>query len=114
MIEKWFEAFTLLEKESSPDGLGGENVTFTPGIGFQGVLSRMSCAERDAAGRFLLEEDPVLLHEFDITLVPGDHVRRDRTGDVYRVAGSSDSQRAPAFSGLRFAQVSVKKVVLPC
>ena len=24
MIEKWFEPFTLLERQSTPDGLGGE------------------------------------------------------------------------------------------
>ena len=114
MIEKWFEPFTLLEKDASPDGLGGESVSLSPGIGFRGVLSRMACAEKDAAGRFLLEENPVLLHEFDVTLAPGDHVRRDRTGTVYRVAASSDSLRAPAFSGLRIAQVPVKKVTCPC
>lgn len=114
MIERWFEAFTLLEKEASPDGLGGEAVTLTPGMAFQGVISRTACAEKDAAGRFILEENPVLLHEFDVTLALGDHVRREKTGAVYRVVDGSDKLRAPAHSGLRFAQVRVRKVVLPC
>ncbi len=114
MIEKWFEPFTLLEKDTFPDGLGGEFVTYIPALTFQGALSYTTSPETDAAGRFILEEDPVLLHEFDVTLALGDHIRREKTGVVYRVAGSSDTLRSPAFSGLRFAQVNVKKVVLPC
>ena len=56
----------------------------------------------------------MLLHEFDLTLVPGDYVRRERDGAIYRVTDRSDNLRAPAFSGLRFAQAAVKRVVIPC
>lgn len=114
MIEKWFEPFTLLEAEAASDGLGGENRTFTGGTAFRGALSYTTGAAADAAGQFLLEENPVLLHEFDLTLLPGDYVRRERDGAIYRVTDRSDNLRAPAFSGLRFAQAAVKRVVLPC
>lgn len=114
MIEKWFEPFILLEKQSSPDLVGGESVTYLPALTFQGALSYTTGKEANVAGRFILNESPVLLHEFDVTLSPGDHVRRERTGAVYRVVDSSDSLRAPAFSGLHFAQVNVEKAVIPC
>ena len=56
----------------------------------------------------------MLLHEFDVTLSPGDRFRRKKDGAIYRVCGRSDNMRTPAFSGLRFAQVPVERVVIPC
>ena len=114
MIERWFEDFTLLLDERFPDGCGGQQAYFTPGADFRGALTFAAGSETSAAGQFLLEENPVLLHEFDVTLSPGDRFRRKKDGAVYRVCGRSDNMRTPAFSGLRFAQVPVERVVIPC
>ena len=114
MIEKWFEPFMLLEKHTQPDGLGGERVTFMDDVSFSGVLTYTSDLPINAAERSALEESPALLHEFDVTLAPGDHVRREKDGAVYQVVSRSDSLRTPAFSGLRFCQVGVERVVFPC
>jgi len=114
MIEKWFEPFLLLERKDSSDGMGGRIPAFTDALTFQGVLTYTAGQEVGAAGQQLLAEQPALLHEFDVTLSPGDHIRRVKDGAVYRVAGRSDAQKAPAFSGLRFAQVPVERVVRPC
>ena len=114
MIEKWFEPFMLLEKRTQPDGLGGERVTFVNDLPFSGTLTWTSDAPVTAAGRIALEETPALLHEFDLTLEPDDHVRREKDGAVYKVLSRSGSLRAPAFSGLRFCQVAVERVVFPC
>ncbi len=114
MIERWFEPFALLEKAAVPDGLGGESLGFSPALTFQGVLSFTSDPQDTMAGQSVPAESLVLLHEFDVTLTPGDHVRRERDGAVYRVTTRSDSMRAPAFSGLRFAQVGVERLVIPC
>lgn len=114
MIERWFEDFTILLNESFPDGLGGQQAYFTPDADFRGALSYTTDDEISAAGQFVLSENPVLLHEFDVTLSPGDHIRRKKDGTVYRVCGRSENMRAPAFSGLRFCQAPVKRVVIPC
>lgn len=114
MIQRWFEPFTLLEKAAVRDGLGGEHSGFLPCLAFQGVLSLASGVQSTMAEQPVSEESPVLLHEFDVTLVPGDHIRRDKDGAVYRVCDRSDNLRAPAFSGLQFAQVPVERVVSPC
>lgn len=112
MIERWFEAFTLLEQSSLPDGLGGIRASFAPGLAFQGVLTLTTGEETELAGQVVLQEKPVLLYEFDVTLAPGDHVRREKDGAVYRVTGRS--LRAPAFSSLRFCQAPVERLVIPC
>lgn len=114
MIERWFEPFTLLETTAVPDGVGGQISGFAPVLAFQGALSFTTGAETSLAGQTIAAETLVLLHEFDVTLTPGDHVRREKNGAVYRVKASSDSRRAPAFSGLRFAQVEVERLVIPC
>ena len=114
MIEKWFETFTLLARQSRTDDLGGEFVSYAPQTEFRGALTFVAGDERTAGGQMLLQDRPVLLHEFDLTLQPGDYVRREKDSAVYRVADCSDRLRAPAFSGLRFAQVQVERTVYPC
>lgn len=114
MIERWFEPFTLLGKERVSDYLGGECTKHTPVLDFQGVLT-LTCGESTTlAEQPAVAEAFVLLHEFDVTLSPGDCVRRKRDGAVYRVGDNSNNMRAPAFSGLQFAQVPVERMVLPC
>jgi len=114
MIQRWFEPFSLLEKTASPDGMGGESVTFAPMMTFQGALTFTTGDEISMAGQAVLREGMALLHEFDVTLSPGDHVRREKDGAVYRVQGRSDNLRSPAFSGLQFAQVPVERLVTAC
>lgn len=114
MIEKWFEPFTLLEETPTPDGLGSRTAAFTPALSFLGALTWAEDQPHPAAASQALRCAPALLHEFDVTLSPGDHVRRDKDGAVYRVTGRSDSLRSPALSGLRFAQVPLERVVVPC
>ena len=114
MIEKWFEPFTLLEHRTEPSGFGSDEGSFVPLMTFSGVVSFHTGSEVSAAGQLVPKETPVLLHEFDVTLSPNDHIRRERDGAVYRVTSRTDSMRAPTFSGLRFCQVNVERVVLPC
>lgn len=114
MIERWFEPFSLLERAAVSDGAGGESTGFVPILDFQGALSFTGGTQATMAGQPIAAETLVLLHEFDVTLSPGDHVRREQNGAIYRVTSCSDSMRAPAFSGLRFAQVGVERLVIPC
>lgn len=114
MIQKWFEPFTLMVPELESTRLGSDEGGFTEGMPFSGVVSFHTGSEVSTAGQMVLEETPVLLHEFDVTLSPNDYVRRERDGAIYRVTSRTDSMRAPEFSGLRFCQVHVERVVIPC
>ena len=112
MIEKWFEAFTLLKRAYSDDGLGARPTVNVADVSFQGVLSFTATDEITAGGRAILQDKPTLLYDPDVTLSHGDRVRRDKDGSVYRVCAGTLS--APAYSGLRFSQVKVEKEVRPC
>lgn len=114
MLTDYFEPFALLERQAEPDGLGGERVQWRYVTTFRGGLTHTCGEEISVGGRVTLQSEPVLLHEFDVTLVPGDHVRRERDRSVWRVTGRSDDMRTPPFSGLQFAQVPVERLVIPC
>ena len=63
MIERWFEAFTLLEKLSAPDGLGGETGGFRPGTPFRAVLTMVPGKEFPMGGQPVLTENPARLSD---------------------------------------------------
>lgn len=114
MLTDYFEAFSLLERIAAPDGMGSEQVQWQYLLSFRGALTHTAGEEISIGGRVTLRSEPVLLHEYDVTLSPGDCIRRERDGTLWRVAGSSDGMRTPAFSGLQFAQVSVERLAIPC
>lgn len=114
MLTDYFEPFLLLENEAVPDGMGGALAAGAPAFSFSGALSQTAGSAPSADGRSLLKLTPVLLHETDVTLQAGDRVKRLRDGSVWRVTGGSGEMRAPAFSGLQFAQVPVERLVIPC
>lgn len=112
MLTDYFEPFTLLERRAEPDGLGGESISWQPVIGFQGGLTHTCGEEISVGGRAAVRQAPLLLHELDVTLMPGDQVRRERDGALFRVVAGADSMRTPVFSGLQFAQVPVERLVM--
>ena len=112
MIEKWFEAFTLLQRACTDDGLGARPAVNAEDVPFRGVLSFSAADEITAGGRAVLRDKPALLYDPDVTLTHGDRVRREKDGSIYRVCAGS--MHAPAYSGLRFSQVTVEKEVRPC
>lgn len=114
MLTDYFEPFMLLERLAEADGLGGENVTYQCVTDFRGALTQTCGEEIPVGGRATVRLQPVLLHETDVTLVAGDHIRRERDGSLWRVTGQSGGMRTPAFSGLQFAQVPVERLVIPC
>lgn len=111
MLEDYFEDFILMENTESADALGDSADSWQETQTFRGGLTHTPGAETDALGRPTLRAVPTLMHEWDVTLRPGDRVRRMSDGTVYRVTGLSDTQRAPAFSALCCAQVLVERLV---
>ena len=111
MLSDYFEPFALMEREQTPDGLGGTEAVWHDSLIFEGGVTFVPGGETDIAGLRALRTIPVLAHEFDVTLRQGDVVRRVSDGAVYRVAGQSSDMRTPAFADLRFAQVPVERLV---
>ena len=114
MLNDYFEPFVLLERSAAADGLGSAEESWQTAVDFRGALTQTCGEEIAIGGRATVRQQPVLLHETDVTLLSGDRIRRVRDGAVFLVRGSSDMMRPPAFSGLQFAQVPVERLVIPC
>lgn len=110
MIERWFEPFMLLEDAAIADGLGGQHLSRSPVTVFQGTLSLTAARETIQAGQTVPVETLVLLHDLEVTLLPGDVIRREADRTLYRVLSRTCDRCAPAFSGLGFAQVHVERM----
>lgn len=114
MVTDYFEAFTLLEKVGTSDGLGSECLSWEDVTSFRGGLTQTTGNELHVGGRVTARLSPALLHEIDVTLQTGDHVRRERDGSIWRVIGSSGDMRTPALATQQLAQVAVERLVIPC
>lgn len=114
MLTDYFEPFALLEKQEESDQMGSGRMVFHLVTTFRGGLTQEAGTGMSVGGRMTLKSTPMLLHDFDVTLEPGDYVRRERDGTIWRVAGRSADMRTPAFSGLAFAQVPLERLVIPC
>lgn len=111
MLQDYFEDFILLERSRTADDLGGTDTTWTEGVVFRGGVTQVMGKEVDPAGLLALKTVPMLLHEWDVTLLQDDRIRRVSDGAEFRIIGQSSDMRTPAISGLAFCQVPVERLV---
>ena len=88
MLEDYFEDFILLTRTQTPDGLGGTDTQWADGPAFRGGVTQVVGRETAIGGLSTLCTVPMLLHDWEVTLMQGDRVRRSRDGAVYRVFGA--------------------------
>lgn len=112
MLEDYLEDFRLLEGDELPDLLGGSQSAYSPGLLFRAGVTATPGEPVSAGDHPALRLRPMLLHEWDVTLAPGDRVERVRDGAVYRVLSRSADMQSPAFAALQVAQVPVERVVI--
>ena len=111
MLDNYLEDFILLEHTSCPDGMGGFTHTYEESIAFQGGITAAPARRTTLADQPFDLSSPVLVHEWGVTLMPDDIVRRVTDGVYYRVVGRSSDMRTPACAGFAFAQVPVERLV---
>ena len=111
MLSDYFEEFILLERTAADDDLGGTDVAWQAGVSFRGGVTQVVGKEIDPCGLLALKTAPMLLHEWDVTLVQGDRVRRLSDGAEFRVAGCSHDMHTPPMAGMAYCQVPVERLV---
>lgn len=111
MLQDYFEPFVLLERSQSPDDLGGMAVTWKESTPFCGGITQVVGKEIDPAGLLALKTIPMLLHEWDISLVQDDRIRRLSDGAEFRIIGQSSDMRTPPLCGTAYCQVPVERLV---
>jgi len=110
VLTDYFIPFVHLEKSTTSDGLGGVSTLWTEGVTFQGNITAVcGSAKKDPARH--LKVTPTLVHEYDVTLTPGDIVRRVHDGALFRVMAASSDFRTPEVAATLYAQVPVERLV---
>ena len=91
--------------------MGGTDESWQADVTFRGGVTQVVGKEVDPAGLLALKTIPMLLHEWDVTLVQDDRVRRISDGAEFRIIGHSGDMRTPSISGMAFCQVPVERLV---
>lgn len=114
MVEDFWEGFRRMEATGEADGLGGQAEALAEKESFRAGLcpERMQSALQGVAAA--AQERYQLVHEAGVTLAPGEIIRRESDGALYRVAGHSDYARAPRRGRLAICQVRVERLVMGC
>ena len=112
MVTDYWEEFRRMNRADMPDGLGGQAEALSPGEGFQAGLCPERAQEASPGGAAAVRERYQLVHEAGVTLGPGEIVRRERDGALYRAVGHSEYGRAPQRGRLAFCQVRVERLVM--
>ena len=113
MLEDYMETFRRMVDAGGADGLGGQSGRLTPGESFRAGLCAGQTSAATSAGAAAARESRELLHGPGVTLRPGDIIRRESGGALYRVTSHSDCRRVPQGGRLAFAQVTVERLVSP-
>lgn len=113
MLDDYMETFRRMADAGGADGLGGQSGRLAPGESFQAALCAGQTSAAASAGAAAARESRELLHAPGVILRPGDIIRRESGGALYRVMSHSDCRRAPQGGRLAFAQVTVERVVGP-
>ena len=111
MLRDYCETFTRMTAMKDPDGLGVPALRYTAGEAFSAALCSAPGLPDSPAGLTAARHAPVLLHPREMTRLPGDVVRRDRDGTLYRVLDCSDFMRTPSGARTPFAQVTLERLV---
>lgn len=111
MLQDYCEPFTLLIPVTAGDALGCAAVRYETGETFSAALCAVPGVPADPAGRTAARHTPVLLHPRELSLMPGDLIRRQADGATYRVLDCSDFMRTPRVSFIAFAQATLERLV---
>lgn len=111
MLSDFAEAFTLLAADAFSDPEGGILMQTTAPERFSAAITDMLGSKDEQAGQLFPHTTPCLLHPLSITLRPGDFIRREKTGALYRVLTFSQEMETPACATFSFAQTLLERVV---
>ena len=111
MLQDYCEPFTLMTPVAA-DALGATALRYEAGESFSAALCMAAGAPASPAGMTAARHAPVLLHPREMTLMPGDVIRREADGAHFRVTDCSDFMRTPRIAHASFAQATLERLVI--
>ena len=112
LLDNAFEACTLIDKTTQPDGYGGIITVWTEGASFQAaIVLDNSIQARVAAVQGVTDLYTVTTRKA-VNLQYHDVFRRESDKKIFRVTSDGDDKKTPASAALNMRQVSCNEYVL--
>lgn len=112
LLDEYFENFTIINKITTDDGLGGVNTAWQDGATIQGALVLDNSAQMKIAQAMGVTASYTLTVQKNITLDFHDVIRRESDGKIFRLVSNTDDLKTPESAGLDMRQYSVEEWVL--
>lgn len=113
LLSEGYEAFTMLDRRTQPDGYGGIETVWVEGAAIEANARYDSSVEAltaQAAGATALY---TITTSRAINLQYHDVIRRDRDGKIFRVTSDGDDNYTPSSATLDMRQVQAEEYTLP-
>lgn len=108
MISDFFEPLILMDKQLTPDGLGGFNSTLEEAKTFYGAITTNNTTEMRIAEQKGLKTIYTLTTTIEDGLNYNAIIKRKKDGKLYRVTSDYLDNCTPKMSNLNFAQASLE------
>lgn len=110
LINEAMEDFTILEKTTTGDGLGGVVTSYTEGAKIKAALSFESSPEQKIANALGANSSYTAITSKAVYLRYDDIIRREATGQTYRVTSKGQDRKTPASARLYIRAVQVEEM----
>lgn len=113
LFEETFEACTLIDKRSVPDGMGGYTKQWVDGATFRAAVNKdNTLSARVAEKQGVTEVYTVTVYK-GVALEYHDVFRRSSDGMTYRVTSNIKDSETPPRASFQIAQVTAERWDLP-
>ncbi len=111
MIDRFFEAWQLIDATAVSDGMGAAVWSAAEGEAFRAGLVRAKVRAVESAEQRQGHVTGTLMHPRGVRLCCGQLIRRERDGAVFRVLSDSTDCISPEASAIDAAQTTVERLV---
>lgn len=113
LIDTMMEACVMVDKTTTPDGLGGFTRAWVDGANFRATIIKSSDIETREAQKQGLTEVYTVVTPKGTRLEYHDVFRRVSDGAIFRVTADNRDNEAPAQSTVQIGKVAAERWVLP-
>lgn len=113
LLDDAYEAFVILNKVRTDDGLGGFTTVWTDGATISGAMVFNSSLQAQVAQAQGVSSVYTFTTKKDIVLDFHDVLRREKDKKIFRVTSDGDDKYTPKSAALNMRQVTCEEWVLP-
>lgn len=113
LLEDAYEGFSILDKVTASDGMGGNVIEWKKGASIMGAMSFNSSLQAMVAQAQGVSSVYTLTTKKNIVLYFHDVLQRDSDGKIFRVTSDGDDKFTPKTAALNMRQVTCEEWALP-